>query len=296
MGRGRGPVRERGRRRASARVPSPRVLVALLSAQPDHGGRRPRASCSGWSSSPASANLLVVHDFAYADIAFDGHVPPSILQGRRRGRGRRRALHADEVVLDGGLAGGLRASATRRWCRRSRRLKSYLDYGTFQPIQIASIVAMNEVPDYPARDLRGLPVRGGTRSATGSPASAGRCRSRRGRCSSGRPIPEPYRALGSLEFALHAGPRGARRGQPRDRVRPRAATATSASLSSRTSTASGRRSRVSGAPCTSSRTVPAPRSRSSLARVRGDIERFRGATRVRSCGPRPRPGRERRRP
>ena len=29
------------------------------------------------------------------------------------------------------------------------RLKSYLDYGTFQPIQIAAIVAMNEAPDYP---------------------------------------------------------------------------------------------------------------------------------------------------
>ena len=31
------------------------------------------------------------------------------------------------------------------------RLKSYLDYGTFQPIQIASIIAMNEAPRVPAR-------------------------------------------------------------------------------------------------------------------------------------------------
>jgi alanine-synthesizing transaminase len=33
--------------------------------------------------------------------------------------------------------------------RALSRLKSYLDYGTFQPIQIASIIAMNEAPEYP---------------------------------------------------------------------------------------------------------------------------------------------------
>ena len=63
--------------------------------------------------------LLVVHDFAYADLAFDGYEPPSILQvpGRRGGRGR--ALHADEVVLDGGLARRLRRRQ-RRGRRRAR--------------------------------------------------------------------------------------------------------------------------------------------------------------------------------
>ena len=51
--------------------------------------RRPSStptSCSASSTSRASSDLLVVHDFAYADLAFDGHEPPSILQadGRRR--------------------------------------------------------------------------------------------------------------------------------------------------------------------------------------------------------------------
>ena len=40
-------------------------------------------------------------------------------------------------------------SATARSSPRSTKLKSYLDYGTFQPIQIAATVTLNEAPDYP---------------------------------------------------------------------------------------------------------------------------------------------------
>ena len=64
--------------------------------------------------------LLVVHDFAYADLAFDGYEPPSILQVPGADGGRGRALHADEVVLDGGLARRLR----RRQRRRRRRARA----------------------------------------------------------------------------------------------------------------------------------------------------------------------------
>src|SRR5262249_7766391 len=92
--------------------------------------------------------LLVVHDFAYADIAFDGHVPPSILQ----------ADGADDVAVElytltkSFSMAGWRVGfvlGNREVVQALARLKSYLDYGTFQPIQIASIVAMNEAPDYP---------------------------------------------------------------------------------------------------------------------------------------------------
>ena len=63
--------------------------------------------------------LLVVHDFAYADLAFDGYEPPSILQVPGAERGRGRALHADEVVLDGRAGGSASSSATRRSSVRS---------------------------------------------------------------------------------------------------------------------------------------------------------------------------------
>src|SRR5207237_4758124 len=92
--------------------------------------------------------VLLVHDFAYADLGFDGHEPPSILQ----------AKGAEEVAVElytltksfsmagwrvGFLVGNAEVVAALA------RIKSYLDYGTFQPIQIASIVAMNEAPEYP---------------------------------------------------------------------------------------------------------------------------------------------------
>ena len=65
-------------------------------------------------------DVLLVHDFAYADLGFDGYTPPSILAGARRDRRRGRAVHAHEVVLDGGMADGVPARQ-RRGRRRARR-------------------------------------------------------------------------------------------------------------------------------------------------------------------------------
>ena len=97
--------------------------------------------------------LFVVHDFAYADLAFDGYEPPSILQ----------VPGANEVAVE--LYTLTKSFSMAGWrvgfvvgnaevVGALARLKSYLDYGTFQPIQIAAIVAMNEVPDYPREGRR----------------------------------------------------------------------------------------------------------------------------------------------
>ena len=81
------------------------------------------------------------------------------------------------------------------------RLKSYLDYGTFQPIQIAAIVTMNELPDYPRqvaevyRSRRDALCDGLTRAGWSIARP-------KGTMFVWAPIPEPYRALGSLEFAV----------------------------------------------------------------------------------------------
>ena len=197
---GRGPVRER-RGGVRARAAAPTRARSLVPAQPDDRGRRRATSCSGSSTSRASGRLFVVHDFAYADIAFDGHVPPSILQAEGADRGRRRAVHADEVVLDGRLARRLRRSATPRSSQALARLKSYLDYGTFQPIQIASIVAMNEAPDYPAEVCE---IYRSRRDALcdGLARIGWHVQRPLGTMFVWAPIPEPYRALGSLEFAV----------------------------------------------------------------------------------------------
>jgi alanine-synthesizing transaminase len=144
--------------------------------------------------------LVVVHDFAYGDIAFDGYEPPSILQ----------AEGATDVAVElysltkgfsmpGWRVGFLLGNA--EVVRALGRLKSYLDYGTFQPIQIASIVALNEASDYPVevceiyRARRDALCDGLAR--IGWPVERPK-----GTMFVWAPIPEPYRELGSLEFAL----------------------------------------------------------------------------------------------
>jgi alanine-synthesizing transaminase len=144
--------------------------------------------------------LVVVHDFAYADLAFDGHVPPSILQ----------ADGAAEVAVE--LYTLTKSFSMAGWrvgfvvgnaevVQALARLKSYLDYGTFQPIQIAAIVAMNEAPDFPRevcevyRSRRDALCDGLARIGWPVPRP-------RGTMFVWAPIPEPYRGRGSLEFAV----------------------------------------------------------------------------------------------
>ena len=72
------------------------------------------------------------------------------------------------------------------------KLKSYLDYGTFQPIQIASIVALREAPDYPVEvcEIYLAPPRRAHRRA--SPAPAGTIEPPQGTMFVWAPIPERY--------------------------------------------------------------------------------------------------------
>jgi alanine-synthesizing transaminase len=144
-------------------------------------------------------DLLVVHDFAYADISFDGHVPPSILQ----------VEGATDVCVElytltksfsmaGWRVGFLVGNA--EVVQALARLKSWLDYGTFQPVQIAAITAMNEAPDYPAeiseiyRGRRDVLCDGLARAGWDVPRP-------RATMFVWAPLPEPYRELDSLAFA-----------------------------------------------------------------------------------------------
>ena len=81
-----------------------------------------------------------------------------------------------------------------------RKLKSYLDYGTFQPIQIADTVTMNEAPDYPKvvneiyQGRRDALCEGLARVGWSIPKP-------RGTMFVWARIPPPYEEMGSLEFA-----------------------------------------------------------------------------------------------
>jgi alanine-synthesizing transaminase len=81
------------------------------------------------------------------------------------------------------------------------RLKSYLDYGTFQPIQIASIVVMNEAPDYPKELCEIYQSRRDT-LCDGLNRIGWEIEKPRGSMFVWAKIPEPYRSLGSVEFTV----------------------------------------------------------------------------------------------
>ncbi|MGH2685163.1 MAG: aminotransferase class I/II-fold pyridoxal phosphate-dependent enzyme, partial [Actinomycetota bacterium] len=93
-------------------------------------------------------DVVLVHDFAYADLGYDGYQPPSILQIE----GAKDVAVEIYTLTKSFSMAGWRVGfllGNREVVGALEKLKSYLDYGTFQPIQIASIVAMNEAPDYP---------------------------------------------------------------------------------------------------------------------------------------------------
>ena len=92
--------------------------------------------------------FLIVHDFAYADIAFDGHRAPSILAADGA---MDCAVELYSLTKSFSMAGWRLGFAVgnAEVVKALTRLKSYLDYGTFQPIQIAAIVALREASEYP---------------------------------------------------------------------------------------------------------------------------------------------------
>jgi alanine-synthesizing transaminase len=145
-------------------------------------------------------DVLLVHDFAYADIAFDGHEPPSILQADGA---KEVAVELYTLTKSFSMAGWRVGFLVGRSdvVQALARLKSYLDYGTFQPIQIAAIVAMNEAPGYPAevneiyRARRDALCDGLARIGWEFPKP-------RGTMFVWAPIPEAYQPIGSLEFAI----------------------------------------------------------------------------------------------
>jgi alanine-synthesizing transaminase len=144
-------------------------------------------------------DLVVCHDFAYADLGFDGYRPPSILEVP----GAKDCCVELYTLTKSFSMAGWRVGflvGNREVVAALTKLKSYLDYGTFQPVQIAAIVAMNEHPTYPDELLaiyqsrRDTLVEGLAR--IGWPVAAPK-----GSMFLWAPIPEPYRALGSLAFA-----------------------------------------------------------------------------------------------
>ncbi|UCH07864.1 MAG: aminotransferase class I/II-fold pyridoxal phosphate-dependent enzyme [Deltaproteobacteria bacterium] len=90
--------------------------------------------------------MMVIHDFAYADLAFDGYSPPSFLQvPGAKDVGVEFYSMTKSYSMAGWRVGF--CVGNREIVAALRRIKSYLDYGIFQPIQIAAIIALKGPDD-----------------------------------------------------------------------------------------------------------------------------------------------------
>jgi alanine-synthesizing transaminase len=142
--------------------------------------------------------MIVVHDFAYADVGFDGYEPPSILQAEGA---KECAVELYSLTKSFSMAGWRCAFlvGNKEVVQALVKLKSYLDYGMFQPVQIAATVTMNEAPDYPQEvcaiyeSRRDALIDGLSRIGWEIPKP-------KGSMFVWAPIPEPYNDLNSVEF------------------------------------------------------------------------------------------------
>jgi alanine-synthesizing transaminase len=143
--------------------------------------------------------VVICHDFAYADLGYDGYRPPSILQVPRA---KECCVELYTLTKSFSMAGwrvGFLVGNAEIVAALTK-LKSYLDYGTFQPVQIAAIVAMNEAVDYP-NQLREIYQSRRDTLIDGLHRVGWDVVAPRGSMFVWAPIPEPYREQSSLEFS-----------------------------------------------------------------------------------------------
>jgi alanine-synthesizing transaminase len=142
---------------------------------------------------------LIIHDLAYADLTFDGYTAPSILQVKGAKDVAVEMFSMSKSYSMAGWRVGFCVGA-RQAVAALTRIKSYLDYGMFQPIQIASIIALRDcdhvVPEIVEvyRKRRDALIKGLESAGWNVPAPKGTMFVWAG-------IPDQFAELGSLEFA-----------------------------------------------------------------------------------------------
>ena len=144
-------------------------------------------------------NILVVHDLAYADICFDGYRAPSIMQVPGA---RDVAVEFFTMSKSYNMAGwrvGFMVG-NKELVNALARIKSYHDYGTFTPIQVASIAALDGPQDCVAEVVQKYQNRRDV-LCKGLHEAGWMVEIPKASMYIWARIPEPYRAMGSLEFA-----------------------------------------------------------------------------------------------
>lgn len=142
---------------------------------------------------------MVVHDFAYADLCFDGYKAPSILQVEGA---KEVAVEIFSMSKSYNMAGWRvgYCLGNAKMIAALARIKSYLDYGVFQPIQIASIIALRECEE-DTRKISAVYQKRRDILVNGLERAGWPVVPPRGSMFVWAPLPERHRGLGSLEFS-----------------------------------------------------------------------------------------------
>jgi len=143
--------------------------------------------------------IMIIHDFAYADLTFDGYQAPSFMQVKgAKDVGVEFFSLSKSYSMPGWRVGF--CVGNPEIIAALRRIKSYLDYGIFQPIQIASIIALNGQQDcveqirITYKERRDTLINGLERVGWSIPSP-------KGTMFIWGKIPDPFIKMGSVEFS-----------------------------------------------------------------------------------------------
>ncbi|CAN0286807.1 unnamed protein product, partial [Chrysoparadoxa australica] len=144
-------------------------------------------------------DLWIVQDLAYADLVFDGHEAPSILQvpGAKEVAVESFSL-SKSYNMPGWRVGFLCGNPTL--IAALAKMKSYLDYGMFTPVQVAAIAALNG-PQECVTEIREMYRARRDVFCDGLNEIGWTVEKPKATMFVWAPVPEMYRAEGSLEFS-----------------------------------------------------------------------------------------------
>lgn len=143
--------------------------------------------------------IFVIHDFAYADLTFGDYKAPSLLQVKGA-----KDIGVELYTMSKGYSmPGWRVAfcvGNRQVIKALGRLKSYFDYGIFQPIQIAAIIALNEL-ERTSKDIRDIYELRCDTLITGLNRIGWNVEKPKGTMFVWAEIPDEFKKMGSLEFS-----------------------------------------------------------------------------------------------
>jgi alanine-synthesizing transaminase len=179
-------------------IPKPKMMILGFPSNPDRALRRARLLREGDRARP-QARILVVHDLAYADITFDGWKAPSIMQvPGARDVAVEFFTMSKSYNMAGWRIGFMVGNADL--VNALARIKSYHDYGTFTPLQVAAIAAL-EGPQECVEEIRAKYQKRRDVMVKGLHEAGWPVENPKASMYVWAQIPERYREMGSIEFA-----------------------------------------------------------------------------------------------